>query len=299
MLGRFHLVLSGSGARFASFIGAYEELIKVYPNFDQNLDTVIGTSGGALVGAMICLGYSLSSIKELCLTIEYNDLKEPDINGFLVKYGLDAGRSFSKLFKVVVKKKLGNAEATLGDLYEKRRRSLIITGTNITTMQSVAFDPHTHPTMPIWLALRISISIPFLFASVTYNGHEYVDGGVLNQFPISLLPCIDRQDVVIGINLEFSKQQNEIHDIVSFIKALTKTMFNSINSRDFDALQDQHVIIRIITENLSAFDLDVSRDVRNRLVIEAARQAHEYLWSDRCVVRRLVKSIFDKLLLIS
>ena len=287
-----HLVLSGSGARFASFIGSYISILRVYPRLMKELKTVIATSGGALVGALICLDYSVHAIEDLCLHLEYNDLKNLDINRFLLDYGVESGSSIVKLFKAVIKKKLGDGEATFKDLFNKTGRTLIITGTNISTMSLVSFSHETHPDMQIWRALRITISIPFLFTTTRYQGHHYVDGGVLCQFPIRFLPMLGPFDSVIGINLEFKNQHNDIHDVVSYIKALTKTIFKSVNFIDFADLDEKFTIIRIITENLSAFDLDISVTVRQQLMDSAKRQTHDHLEKPEQVVRRFIKKVF-------
>ncbi len=41
-----------------------------------------------------------------------------------------------------------------------------------------------YPDMPVILAIQASMSLPFIFASVNYQGLTYTDGGILNNFPI-------------------------------------------------------------------------------------------------------------------
>ena len=289
-----HLVLSGSGARFASFIGAYSAILEKYPDFHSSLKSIIATSGGALVGTMICLDYSVRAIQDLCNNLEYNDLKQLDINQFFVNYGIESGNSITRLFKAIIQKKLGDGNATFNDFYRHTGRSLIITGTNLTTMQLVDFSYKSHPNMEVWRALRITISIPFLFTSTLFEGHHYADGGVLCQFPIKFLPDLNRRDRVLGINLEFRHESNHITDIISYIKALTKTIFKSVNYVDFDDLAKKYTIIRVMTDNLSAFDLDVSISVRKSLIDSALQQSRLHLNTQQEVVRRLIHTIFQK-----
>ena len=122
----YHLVLSGSGARFTSFVGVYEVLLKQYPDFEEKLRSVIATSGGAVIGCMICLGYSVGAIKQLCTQIRYDHVAALNVSSFFDTYGFDDGTSFVKLFKVMIEKKLGDAEATFEQLKKKTNRDLKI-----------------------------------------------------------------------------------------------------------------------------------------------------------------------------
>lgn len=64
-------------------------------------------------------------------------------------------------------------------------KDLIVTGTNLTKKEIEYFSFEHTPDMEIAKAVQISMSIPIFFQSVTYNDQEYVDGGCLNNFPVS------------------------------------------------------------------------------------------------------------------
>lgn len=63
-------------------------------------------------------------------------------------------------------------------------KTICFTGTNYTTGELEVFDFHRTPDMPVDLAVRISMSLPWFFKSVKYNGQEYMDGGCLNNYPM-------------------------------------------------------------------------------------------------------------------
>jgi NTE family protein len=46
--------------------------------------------------------------------------------------------------------------------------------------------------MSVRLAIRISISVPIVFTPVLYNNNYYVDGGVINNFPMNLIGIVDK-----------------------------------------------------------------------------------------------------------
>ncbi|MGL5064977.1 MAG: patatin-like phospholipase family protein [Microcoleus sp.] len=63
-------------------------------------------------------------------------------------------------------------------------KTICFTGTNYTTGELEVFSFHRTPDMPVDLAVRISMSLPWFFQSVKYNGQEYIDGGCLNNYPM-------------------------------------------------------------------------------------------------------------------
>ena len=52
---KVHLILSGSGSRFISFIGALSFFNKIFPKFKDNLGIVSCSSGGSFIGMLLCL----------------------------------------------------------------------------------------------------------------------------------------------------------------------------------------------------------------------------------------------------
>ena len=52
----------------------------------------------------------------------------------------------------------------------------------------------TEPDMPIRLALRMSMSIPAFFTAVPYQGRTYIDGGVVDNYPIWHFDKFDPSD---------------------------------------------------------------------------------------------------------
>ena len=299
----FHLVLSGSGARFTSFLGCFLYLNDhIYPDFLSKVDTIVATSGGAFVGMLIALGYSLRAIDRLCMSFRYDDFKCFDIHLFLRSFGVDDGSKFIKLFRCIVAKKLTNPDATLADLHAATNRHLIMTGTNISKSSMVTFDHVSHPTMELWRALRISMSVPFLFTSVQWENDWYSDGAILNSFPVSVLNVPSPSDTVIAINLEYAKSEEEIVDVASFASALTRTMLRNINRINYEDLvtRDNYEVFRIRTANISAFNLNVTADFKAQLREDARQQTAQYFENNpRRLVRAIVKRIFQNLLALS
>ncbi|NEO52220.1 MAG: patatin-like phospholipase family protein [Okeania sp. SIO3B5] len=77
-------------------------------------------------------------------------------------------------------------------------KDMAFTGTNYTDKTLEIFSYQTTPDMPVDLAVRISVSLPWFFKSVKYKGKEYMDGGCLDNYPMGIFdrPPYLKQDQI-------------------------------------------------------------------------------------------------------
>jgi len=83
-----------------------------------------------------------------------------------------------------LKEKHGKADITLQELYEKTGNELVVTATCVNRRMQRFFHRAHHPDMPVVMAVRMSMSIPLFFVPIKFEGDYYVDGGLLNNFPL-------------------------------------------------------------------------------------------------------------------
>ena len=87
--------------------------------------------------------------------------------------------------RVILKKKTGSEEITFRQLKELfPNKNLIVGGSNLSNAEMEYFSADNTPDMPVYLAIRISTSFPFVFEKVEYNDCIYLDGGLMNNYPI-------------------------------------------------------------------------------------------------------------------
>ena len=82
------------------------------------------------------------------------------------------------------------------------QRSLALSAFDITNGSLVYFSDHTTPDMKISTAVRISSSIPIIFEPVEYDGHLFVDGGVMRRLPIDAFPNIKTNSSMLAFLLQ-------------------------------------------------------------------------------------------------
>lgn len=193
-----YLVFSGGGIKGTTFLGALSVLEKQGILYDKDGNSKIkgyaGTSAGSIIAALLAVGYTRKELKKIMLNLDTVAMVDDkcgvirDTINFAKDYGLAPGNYIVKFLGDLIKKKTGNSNYTLDDLYRDKKIKLVIVGTDVNRERSIYFY-HNHldknyRNVPIKTAVRISMSIPFVFEPVLFNEGYCVDGGMLDNYPI-------------------------------------------------------------------------------------------------------------------
>jgi len=190
-----NLVFEGGGIIGIAYAGALDVLEE--KNILSNIIRVGGSSAGAIIALMVGLSYSNDDIKKILWNTDFNKFLDdsPGIirNTLRVinKYGWYKGNAFKLWIEKIIEEKTGNSNSTFKDVFSMKEkfgfRDLYFIGTNLSTRFSEIFSYEHTPDMKISDAIRISMSIPIFFSAVrTSNNDVYIDGGVLENYPIQL-----------------------------------------------------------------------------------------------------------------
>lgn len=204
------IVLSGGGARGIAHLG----ILKALEEFGIKPSVISGTSAGAIAGAFYAGGYSLLEIKNI---VEKGDIFNLS-NVLIKKQGLFSMKGFEKMYQ----------EYFPNNSFDDLQIPLYVTATDILKGECVYFSSGN-----LSQALMASSCIPAVFQPLHFNNIYFVDGGVLNNFPIE--PLIDKCDVIIGSHVNsLRKEVTEIHmtDIIdrSFHLAMSNSVRNKIKN---------------------------------------------------------------------
>ncbi len=168
------LVLSGGGVRGAAHIGA----IKAFEEYGISPTHIAGTSAGAIVGALYAAGISWPEILHFFKTTTIFSASRFAFN----KPGFIDTEKFYDDFKAYFPK----------DNFNALKKTLFVTATNITdgTLKIFSKGQLIKPVIS-------SASFPGVFTPTEINGTYYIDGGVLNNFPVE--PLKKHCDKIIGV----------------------------------------------------------------------------------------------------
>ena len=172
--------LGGGAARGLSHIGVLKALEEhnIFP------DIVTGTSIGALIGALYAGGIKIGDIEQFALRLDFKRLVLlADMT--LPLSGLIGGKRVISLLKSI-----------LGDLtFSHLKYDFACVATDIKTGEQVIIRDGS-----LIEAIRASISLPGIFTPVCIKGRYLVDGGLINEVPVSV--CREMgAEYVIGVNV--------------------------------------------------------------------------------------------------
>ncbi|MDB9755763.1 patatin-like phospholipase family protein [Winogradskyella sp.] len=221
------LVLSGGGMRCAAHIGAIKALEEhnIYPTY------IAGTSAGAIVGGLYAHGYNCDEMLQFFKAIQLLDYKKYALN----QPGFIDTEKYYNFFK----KKFPD------DNFNVLKKKLFITTTNITdgVLQIFSDGELIKP-------LLASSAFPGLFSPVKIKDKLYIDGGVLNNFPVELIKkdC----DTLIGVYLNFfeTATNNELKHFYNVIERAINIRISKSDEKKFD---DFNIIIA--PKNLAHYGL--------------------------------------------
>jgi NTE family protein len=174
---RLGLALSGGGARGVAHVG----FLHVLDREGIPIDCIAGASAGSLAGAAYAGGIRGTELVELARQVRWRDLARPD-------------RSRRGLFhlgplEAFLVQHLG--DVTFGDL-ELPYAALAADPGNgeLVVLKEGRLAP----------AVCASCAVPGVFVPVDVGGRILVDGGVINNLPISAVRALGA-DVVVGVGL--------------------------------------------------------------------------------------------------
>jgi len=178
--GRIGFALGGGVARGLFHIG----VLSVLEEKNIRPDIIVGTSMGAIIGALYAGGLSAAQIKKIAMEIDWRRMyRLADIG--MPRTGFIQGNRVSAFLKNLLNEKnFSQLEVKFACVAAD-----IMTGEQVVLQKGSLVD-----------AIRASSAIPAIFTPVKLHGHYLVDGGLVNVVPVSV--CRDLgADYVIGVNV--------------------------------------------------------------------------------------------------
>lgn len=171
-------VFQGGGVKGIALVGA----LQVAEERGVLFESVGGASAGAIVAALYAAGYSASEMRLILESVQFDKLLD---RASLTRLALarTLGLYRGKLFQDWIHKLLAKKSVRY---FQDCPKGLRIVATNLTERTLVTLDAASHPNLEVSEAIRMSMSIPFVFEPVRLGRNLMVDGGVLSNFPLSL-----------------------------------------------------------------------------------------------------------------
>ena len=205
------LVLEGGGALGLAHIG----VIQYLEEHRIPVSYIAGTSMGGLVGGVYATGRNAKEVREVVHTINWNEViggqipyddlsfrRKQDAHDYpsTLEFGLRNGLQFPSGFNNGQQVQFVLNKIALPYSEIKSFNDLPIPFACVAT-DLVSREEHVFRNGPLDLALRSTMSLPGFFTPVHYQGHIYVDGGLLNNIPVDVAKEMGA-DFILAIHLE-------------------------------------------------------------------------------------------------
>jgi NTE family protein len=230
------LVLGGGGARGLAHIG----VIKALEEENIPFDMIVGTSIGALVGSLYCSGVSTNELQNLANNIRWKDISNLNTISMLTLILSEKLLSTKKL-ENYLRKTLGDKQFFQLDI------PFACIATDISTGERIILKEGD-----VALATRASSTIPGIFAPVEYGQRYLVDGGLVENIPVSVAKLFE-PDIIITVSVAADITKNSFSNVMS---TLYQAIYIQGQQKDEINLAMSDIVIRPDVKDVSVLDLN-------------------------------------------
>ena len=196
------MVISGGGSMGLGILGVLYRIEKD-STLLKNIHTYIGTSVGAIICALLSIGYTAEELVSIVQQMDLGRLFNPNPTVFLSTLGMDEGQFWWNWLAELFEAKQISRHTTFRELYQQTNQNLVLIALDIMSELSQYLSHHSYPDMPVVMGVRAAISIPALFTPVQYNDFLLVDGALQSNFAFSkIAETCQRETDIIGFSVE-------------------------------------------------------------------------------------------------
>jgi NTE family protein len=261
------LVLSGGGINGIIFIGIIKYLHET--NQLYNINTYVGSSIGAVINTLLCLGYTYDELANFILYFNFETVKDCDISNLFNYYGLDLGEKLIIILKCLIRNKLNIDDITLLQLYNKSKKNNVIITTCLSDKKFYYINHINYPSLSLITALQMSTCIPFYFKPVIFNNKYFLDGSVLNHFGIDYF---NNDNNLFGVLLLTDLNSGEIKTFENYVLQLLDIILNNIN---YDKCIKNKKVLCI--QNLyNILEFSITKDKKQELIEYGYNHAFDF-----------------------
>jgi predicted acylesterase/phospholipase RssA len=241
-----HLVISGGGPIMVQVLGAIQHLEQNNFVSMKDIETIYGTSSGAIVGILICLKFDWETINDYIIKRPWQDVfpvKVQNIFDAYTKKGVFDIKTVEKCFKPLLDAKDIPMDINLEDFYKFSNIELHFFSFEINEFKIQDISYLTHPKLSLMSAVQMTCGLPLLVTPVCIDDKCYIDGGLSCNYPLNF--CIESgklPDEILGFKNKYNNDKNNknnINDETNLLDFLLGFLFKIILSVNTDHNQPQ------------------------------------------------------------
>ena len=240
-----HIVFSGGGPISISVYGILQVLHEAkFWNMD-NIETIYGTSAGGMLAIILCLKFDWDIINTYFVKRPWHEAFPFHISQCLdvfTKKGFLDHSYFEIFFKPLLDAKNISLSVTMLEFFNYTNIELHLYSLELNDYKICDISYKTFPDLPLLKAIQMTSSIPVLFMPVCLEDKCYIDGGILNNYPLNY--CIqDHPNVeeIMGFKNDYSEDEentkiNSQSNLFEFVIRLCNQILFNIPIQKIDKI---------------------------------------------------------------
>jgi len=183
-----HLVFSGGGPTALKYMGALRYLESVGAWKYSDLKSVYGTSAGGMLAVVLCCKHDWDTSIDYFVKRPWQSafkITPDDIFNLYSRKGIIGQTFIEIMFKPLFDAKNIPMNITLQEFYEWSGIDLHLFSLELNSFEMCDISHITHPNLPVLTAVHMTSAIPILFLPVCMDGKCYIDGGIVNNYPLA------------------------------------------------------------------------------------------------------------------
>lgn len=278
-----HLVISGGGPIMIQILGSIQHLEKNNFISINDIESIYGTSAGAIVGVLICLKFDWDTINDYIIRRPWHDLfkiNPQSVFDSYTKKGLFDIKIIEKCFKPLFDAKDINININLQEFYEITKIELHMYSFEINEYKLYDISYITHPTLSLMKAIQMTCGLPILVTPVCIEDKCFIDGGMACNYPVNY--CIEsgkKTNEILGFKNKYSSEKININDESTLFDFILNFLFKAVTSVSIDhnqqniknevILDAEYLTIDILKNSLS--NIEIRRDLFNNGIQSAIK----------------------------
>jgi len=288
------LVFEGGGAKGIAFGGAIIKLAEL--GYLNDVIYFAGSSAGAIVAAALAVKIIPSDILNIMYHTNFNTFLDDDygiirdINRLIKRGGWNKGLYVQNWIENILYEHTGIHDITFKQVLEQYGNTLCCTTSCITHNQNLILSPSTTPDLKVSLAVRMSMGLPIVFVPIVddINNCHFIDGGIGNNYPITIFDEVIDPCHVLGLKLmgetetadhQINYQPNDIKKGIDVLKATINFLLLESERRSTHQYLHWERTIAINTGHITTMDFDLSNTDKNFLINNGKRAIIQHLCS--------------------
>lgn len=275
---KYTVIFGGGAIRGIAYLGA----LKALHEFDVEVDTLAGSSVGAIFAGLMAVGYQENELKDLFLNVNFDLFRDIHF-GLGKEFAISKGEVFLDWLRELIERKYYGENYKKGSnepvKFKDIEKELVVITTDLTNFKCKEFSKSKTPDFEVAKAIRISSTMPGLMPPYKYENSELVDGDLQKSWPLwKLSETLNKEENrILEFRLEgdyAGKGMNAINFINTVYSCVTSVATKFIV--ESYGKKDKYDYIILNTGEVVIVDFNLQKEKREHIIQIGYEQTKKY-----------------------